>query len=113
MKILFIYLFTWVFRGGGIALLLTEFDQQDYQKKMKEPKIKQWDLAWGLKNEYESFYQFGIVPKTLEAIIEELEIQGNVHSTQIVCVLGLVSSFNSISTLFRLFNAKAILLEEQ
>ena len=28
-------------------------------------------------------------------------------------VLGLVSLFNGISTLFRLFNAKAILLEEQ
>ena len=27
--------------------------------------------------------------------------------------LGLVSLFNGISTLFRLFNAKAILLEEQ
>ena len=32
-----------------------------------------------------------------------------------VCVylFGLVSLFNGISTLFRLFNAKAILLEEQ
>ena len=30
-----------------------------------------------------------------------------------VCVLGLVSLFNGISTLFRLFNAKAILQEEQ
>ena len=29
------------------------------------------------------------------------------------CLIGLVSLFNSISTLFRLFNAKAILLEEQ
>ena len=28
-------------------------------------------------------------------------------------ILGLVSLFNGISTLFRLFNAKAILLEEQ
>ena len=32
-----------------------------------------------------------------------------IHHTQ----LGLVSLFNGISTLFRLFNAKAILLEEQ
>ena len=33
----------------------------------------------------------------------------------IVCVIsfGLVSLFNGISTLFRLFNAKAILLEEE
>ena len=31
----------------------------------------------------------------------------------IVNKLGLVSLFNGISTLFRLFNAKAILLEEQ
>ena len=30
-----------------------------------------------------------------------------------VCKFGLVSLFNGISTLFRLFNAKAILLEEQ
>ena len=31
-----------------------------------------------------------------------------------VCgLVGLVSLFNGISTLFRLFNAKAILLEEQ
>ena len=30
-----------------------------------------------------------------------------------VCVFGLVSLFNGISTNFRLFNAKAILLEEQ
>ena len=28
-------------------------------------------------------------------------------------LIGLVSLFNGISTLFRLFNAKAILLEEQ
>ena len=30
-----------------------------------------------------------------------------------VCVFGLVSLFNDISTLFRLFNAKAILLEQR
>ena len=30
-----------------------------------------------------------------------------------VCVFGLVSLFNGISTLLRLSNAKAILLEEQ
>ena len=36
-------------------------------------------------------------------------------STQFAIILGfdLVSLFNGISTLFRLFNAKAILLEEQ
>ena len=37
----------------------------------------------------------------------------NPFGAKIQIVLGLVSSFNGISTLFRLFNAKAILLEEQ
>ena len=32
---------------------------------------------------------------------------------QVLSLIGLVSLFNGISTLFRLFNAKAILLEEQ
>ena len=37
----------------------------------------------------------------------------NVSLTIQLDLVGLVSLFNGISTLFRLFNAKAILLEEQ
>ena len=34
------------------------------------------------------------------------------RNESVICLFGLVSLFNGISTLFRLFNAKAILLEE-
>ena len=45
-----------------------------------------------------------MTPKNLKNRLGELEIRGRID--------GLVSLFNGISTLFRLFNAKAILLEE-
>ena len=55
--------------------------------------------------------------KGLSAIVQLLHTFFLVHSSILLSIwsrwLGLVSLFNGISTLFRLFNAKAILVEEQ
>ena len=45
--------------------------------------------------------------------IMELANSGDDHLGISLLRFGLVSLFNGISTLFRLFNAKSILLEEQ
>ena len=52
-----------------------------------------------------------VVSKSLCGYVSN-QVQYNMESAQYLW-FGLVSLFNGISTLFKLFNAKAILLEEQ
>ena len=73
--------------------------------------IRWWDSCSGDLRSVESFF-IAITPKST-LTWSCCTCKGFIYGSNRSVWFGLVSLFNGISTLFRLFNAKAILLEEQ
>ena len=72
-----------------------------------------WCLPLNLHESSKIIKQYKLLnyyPRKLSQIISSFSVNDNMSED---AQEGLVSLFNGISTLFRLFNAKAILLEEQ
>ena len=72
------------------------------------------DHIWQKKGNYLPLWdEFKIIDRIEDSRIRRPKESAHMLGYTDLLRFGLVSLFNGISTLFRLFNAKAILLEEQ